>query len=178
MRIEVESAYSDQHTQTALNQPTPNDIAQVIKKQVTRKKQTETKCNQDSFYNRPNSNIQEQGTSTNIQSYQNNRPRNDGINNTPNTVYPSPPLPNYPPPVRPPPPNDSESEFPQYYVQQRLPNRYPSHRYPTHIRPNNLRFPYAVTPRSNSRKSFFHQSTNEQSPTTTVMDTIWFQDKD
>ena len=46
------------------------------------------------------------------------------------------------------------------------------------IRPNNLRFPYAVTPRSNNRKSFFHQSTNEQSPTGTVMESIWFQVKD
>ena len=151
-----------------MNQPTPKEIAQVIKEQVTRKKQTENKRNQDSFYNRT-----EQGTSTNVHSYQDNRPRNDGINNTPNTVYQSPPLPNYPPPVRPPPPNNNEHELPQYHVQQRL-----SHRYPSHIRPSNLRFPYAVTPRSNSRKPFFHQSTNEQSPTTTVMETIWFQDKD
>ena len=48
----------------------------------------------------------------------------------------------------------------------------------SHIRPNNLRFSYAVTPRSNNRKSFFHQSTNEPSPTATVMETIWFQEKD
>ena len=170
IRVEVEFATSDQHTQTALNQPTRKEIAQVIKEQVTRKKQTENKRNQDSFYNRTNTNVTEQGPSTNIHSYQNNRPRNDS---TPNTVYHSPPLPNYPPPERPPPPNDNENELPQYHVQQRL-----SHRYPSHIRPNNLRFPYAVTPRSNSRKSFFHQSTNEQSPTTTVMETIWFQDKD
>ena len=136
MRVEVECATSDQHTQTALNQPTPKEIAQVIKEQVTRKKQTENKRNQDSFYKRT-----EQGTSTNVHSYQHNRPRNDGINNTPTKVYQSPPLPNYPPPVRPPPPNDSEHELPQYHVQQRL-----SHRYPSHIRPNNLRFPYAVTP--------------------------------
>ena len=170
MRVEVECATSDQHTQTALNQPAPKEIAQVIKEQVTRKKQTENKRNHDSFYNRTNTNVTEQGTSTNIHSYQNNRPRKD---NTPNTVYHSPPLPNYPPPVRPPPPNDNEHELPQYHVQQRI-----SHRYPSYIRPNNLRFPYAVTPRSNSRKSFFHQSTNEQSPTATVMETICFQDKD
>ena len=173
MRVEVECATSDQHTQTALNQPTPKEIAQVIKEQVTRKKQTENKRNQDSFYNRTINNVTEQGTSTNVHSYKNNRPRNGGINNTPSTVYQSPPLPNYPPPVRPPPPNNNEHELPQYHVQQRL-----SHRYPSHIRLNNLRFPYAVTPRSNSRKSFFHLSTNEQSPTTTVMETIWFQDKD
>ena len=170
MRIEVECATSDQHTQTALNQTAPKEIAQVMKEQVTRKKQTENKRNQDSFSNRTNTNVTKQATSTNIHSYQNNRPRNDS---TPNTVYHSPPLPNYPPPVRPPPPNDNEHELPQYHVQQRI-----SHRYPSHKRPNNLRFPYAVTPRSNSRKSFFHQSTNEQSPTATVMETIWFQDKD
>ena len=82
MRVEVECATSDQHKQTALNQPTPKEIAQVIKGQVPRKKQLENKRNQDSFYNRT-----EQGTSTNVHSYQNNRPRNDGKNNTPNTVY-------------------------------------------------------------------------------------------
>ena len=43
MRVEVECATSDQHTQTALNQPAPKEIAQVIKEQVTRKKQTEKK---------------------------------------------------------------------------------------------------------------------------------------
>ena len=167
MRVEVECATYDQHTQTALNQPAPNEIAQVIKEQVTKRKQTD-KRNQDSFSNRTN--ITEQGTSTSVHSYQNNRPRN---NHSLSTVYHSPPLPNYPPPVRQPPPSDNEHELPQYHVQQRI-----SHRYPSHIRPNNLRFPYAVTPRSNSRKSFFHQSTNEQSPTATVMETIWFQDKD
>ena len=141
MRVEVDCATSDQHTQTALNQPAPKEIAQVIKEKVTKRKQTE-KRNQDSFSNRTN--VTEQGTSTSIHSYQNNRPRND---HTLNTVYHSPPLPNYPPPVRPPPPSDNEHELQQYHVQQRI-----SHIYPSHIRPNNLRFPYAVTPRSNSRK--------------------------
>ena len=42
MRVEVECATSDQHTQTALNQRTPKEIAQVIKEQVTRKKRTKT----------------------------------------------------------------------------------------------------------------------------------------
>ena len=127
MRVEVECATSNQYTQTMLNQPTPKEIAQVIKEQVTRKKQTEIKRNQDSFYIRTNTNVTEQGTSTNIHSYQNNRPRNDS---TPNRVYQSPPLPEYPPPVRPPPPNDDERELPQYHVQHRL-----SHRYPSYIRP-------------------------------------------
>ena len=31
MRVEMECATSDQHTQTALNQPAPKEIAQVIK---------------------------------------------------------------------------------------------------------------------------------------------------
>ena len=83
MRVEVECATSDQHAQTALKQPAPKEIAQVIKEQVTRKKQTENKRNQDSFSNRTNTNVTEQGTSTNIHSYQNNRPRYDS---TPNTV--------------------------------------------------------------------------------------------
>ena len=82
----------------------------------------------------------------------------------------SPPLPNYPPPVRPPPPSDNYP--PQSNVRQRLFTRQ------TVPNTNNLRFPYAVTPRSNNRKSFFHQSTNEQTPTETVMETVWFQDKD
>ena len=75
----------------------------------------------------------------------------------------------------PPPPDDytTDNNRIQNSVQQRW---FASN--PHHIRPNNLRFPYAVTPQCNSRKSFFHQSTNEQTPTTTVMETIWFQEKD
>ena len=38
MRVEVACATSDQHAQTALNQPTPKEIAKVIKEQVTIKK--------------------------------------------------------------------------------------------------------------------------------------------
>ena len=74
--------------------------------------------------------------------------------------------------MRPPPPSDYITEQPrtQTCAQQRL--------FTANSRPNNLRFPYAVTPRSTNSKSFFHQSTNEQTPTTTVMETIWFQDKD
>ena len=74
--------------------------------------------------------------------------------------------------MRPPPPSNNITEHTrtQTYAQQRL--------FTANSRPNNLRFPYAVTPRSTNSKSFFHQSTNEQTPTTTVMETIWFQDKD
>ena len=43
MRVELECATSDQHTKTALNQPTPKEVAQVIKEQVTGKKQTKNK---------------------------------------------------------------------------------------------------------------------------------------
>ena len=179
MRVEIEGDTSDQQTQTPLNQPTPGEIAQVIKEQVTMKKLMSNNCNKESFYNRTINNLTEQGTSTNVHSYHHNRPYNNDTNNTTHTVYQSnteyqsPPLPNYPPPVRPPPPNDIVYERPQHSLQQ-----HPSHRYPLHIRPNNLRFPYAITPRSNNRKSFFHQSTNEQSPTATVMETTWFQDND
>ena len=118
-----------------------------------------------------NKNTNEQGTSTNIHSYEHNR-LVQTQNRSTTESYTSPPLPNYPPPVRPPPPSDYITEQPrtQSYNQQQL--------FTTNRRPNNLRFPYAVTPRSANSKSFFHQSTNEQTPTTTVMETIWFQDKD
>ena len=165
MRIEVENVTSEQQTQT--NQCTPKEIANHTSEQISKKRQSDTRRNLDSFRNR----INEQGTSTNKHSYQNNRPSNK----TPNETYVSPPIPNYPPPVRPPPPDDYTT------ATNRLQNSAHQSRIatnPHHIRPNNLRFPYAVTLRSNNRKSFFHQSTNEQTATTTVMQTIWFQEKD
>ena len=119
-------------------------------------------------------NISEQGTNIAAHSYQNTRPRQNYNYNSSDT-YMSPPLPNYPPPVRPPPPSDNyiiDQPHTQNNVRQRL---FARTTIPT---TNNLRFPYAVTPRSNNRKSFFHQSTNEQTPTETVMETIWFQNKD
>ena len=131
----------------------------------------DTRRNLDLFRNRTNNNITEQGTSTSTYSYQNTRPHKK----TPTETYISPPLPNYAPAVRPPTPNDytTDDSRMQHSVQKRW---FASN--PHHIRPNNLRFPYAVTPRSNNRKSFFHQSTNEQTPKTTVMETIWFQERD
>ena len=165
MRIEVEKVTFAQQTQT--NQRTPQEIANHISEHIGKKRQSDTRRNLDSFRNRTN----EQGTSTNTHSYQNNRPSN----NTPNETYVSPPLSNYPPPVRPPPPdnytiatNRIQSSAHQSWTARNL----------HHIRLNNLQFPYAVTPRSDNRKSFFHQSTNEQTPTTTIMETIWFQEKD
>ena len=163
MRIEVENATSEQQT----NQRTPQEIANHISEQIGKKRESDTRRNLDSFRNRTN----EPGTSTNTHSYQNNRPSNK----TPNETYVSPPLPNYPTTVRPHPPDDYTT------ATNRLQNS--AHQSwmatnPHNIRPNNLRFPNAVTPRSSNRKSFFHQSTNEQTPTTTVMETIWFQDKD
>ena len=156
MRIEMENATSEQQTQT--NQRTPQEIANHISEHIGKKRQSDTRRN-------------EKGTSTYPHSYENSRPSNK----TPNETYVSPPLPNYPPPVRPPPPDDYttttnrlQNSFQQSWIASN----------PHHIRPNNLRFPYAVTPRSNNRKSFFHQSTNEQTPTTTVMERIWFQEKD
>ena len=161
----MENVISEQQTQT--NQRTPQEIANLISEQVGKKRQSDTRRNLQSFRNKTN----EQGTSTNTHSYQNNRPNNKAQNET----YVSPPFPNYPPPVPPPPPDDytTENKSIQNSVQQRWIASNPHHN-----RPNNLRFPYAVTPRSNNRKSFFHQSTNEQTPTATVMETIWFQEKD
>ena len=99
MRIEVENVTSEQQTQT--NRRTPEETANIISEQVGKKRQSDTRRNPDSFRNRTNNNINEQGTSTSTPN-QNNRPNNK----TPSETYISPPLPNYPTPVRPPPPND------------------------------------------------------------------------
>ena len=143
MRIEVENATSTQQTQT--NQRTPQKIANHTSEHIGKKRQSDTQQNLDSFHNRTN----EQSTNTNLRSYQNSRPSNKTTNET----NVSPPLPSYPPPVRPPPPynyitatNRIQNSAHQSWTATN----------PHHIRPNNLRFPYAVTPRSNNRKSFFH----------------------
>ena len=156
-RVELEN--NQEHVQT------PQEIARKINNKFGNRR------NLQSFDTSNNStrNISEQRTNIAVHSYQNTRPRQNYNQNTSNT-YMSPPLPNYPPPVRPPPPSDNYP--PQSNVRQRLFTRQ------TVPNTNNLRFPYAVTPRSNNRKSFFHQSTNEQTPTETVMETVWFQDKD
>ena len=159
---------------TPENTQTPQEIARKIKNKFQQSKQNEDRRNLQSFNNnRTTTTTSEQRTSTNLHSYEHNRPVNNQNRSTMES-YISPPLPNYPPPVRPPPPSDYVIENPrtQTQVQQRLFTKIANNR------PNNLRFPYAVTPRSNNKKSFFRQSTNEQTPTATVMETIWFQDKD
>ena len=149
---------------------TPQDIARKIQNRFGNRRNLQSF---DTGNNNIN-NISEQGTNIATHSYQNTRPRQNYNYNSSDT-YMSPPLPNYPPPVRPPPPSDNyviDQPQTQNNVRQRLFAR------TTMPTTNNLRFPYAVTPRSNNRKSFFHQSTNEQTPTETVMETIWFQNKD
>ena len=149
---------------------TPQEIARKIQNKFGHRRNLQSF---DTGNNNIN-NISEQGTNIAAHSYQNTRPRQNYNYNSSDT-YMSPPLPNYPPPVRPPPPSDNyiiDQTHTQNNVRQRLSAR------TTIPTTNNLRFPYAVTPRSNNRKSFFHQSTNEQTPTETVMETIWFQNKD
>ena len=149
---------------------TPQEIARKIQNKFGHRRNLQSF---DTGNNNIN-NISEQGTNIAAHSYQNTRPRQNYNYNSSDT-YMSPPLPNYPPPVRPPPPSDNyiiDQTHTQNNVRQRL---FARTTIPTN---NNLRFPYAATPRSNNRKSFFHQSTNEQTPTETVMETIWFQNKD
>ena len=149
---------------------TPQEIARKIQNKFGHRRNLQSF---DTGNNNIN-NISEQGTNIAAHSYQNTRPRQNYNYNSSDT-YMSPPLPNYPPPVRPPPPSDNyiiDQTHTQNNVRQRL---FARTTIPT---TNNLRFPYAVTPHSNNRKSFFHQSTNEQTPTETVMETIWFQNKD
>ena len=158
---------------TPENIQTPQDIARKIRNKFHQSRQNEDRRNLQSFNNNRITTTSEQGTSTNSHSYEHNRPINNQ-NRLTTESYTSPPLPNYPPPMRPPPPSDyaTENLRTQTHVQQQLFTK------TANSRPNNLRFPYAVTPRSNNKKSFLHQSTNEQTPTATVMETIWFQDKD
>ena len=149
---------------------TPQEIARKIQNKFGHRRNLQSfDTGNNNINNRP-----EQGTNIAAHNYQNTRPQqNDNYNSS--DTYMSPPLPNYPPPVRPPPPSDNyiiDQPHTQNNVRQRL---FARTTIPT---TNNLRFPYAVTPRSNNRKSFFHQSTNEQTPTETVMETIWFQNKD
>ena len=149
---------------------TPQEIARKIQNKFGNRRNLQSFDTSNNNIN----NISEQGTNIAAHSYQNTRPRQNYNYNSSDT-YMSPPLPNYPPPVRPPPPSDNyiiDQPHTQNNVRQRL---FARTTIPT---TNNPRFPYAVTPRSNNRKSFFHQSTNEQTPTETVMETIWFQNKD
>ena len=106
--------------------------------------------------------------------YQHNRPvknlahqqNNNNKLSTRQVKHASPPMSMHPPPVRPPPPVE-DITINGHRIQQRAQQRW-FERNSAHIRPNNLRFPYAVTPRSKNPKSFFHQSTNEQSPDSTI----------
>ena len=126
---------------------TPQEIARKIKNKFDKRR------NLQSF--NTNKNTNEQGTSTNIHSYEHSRLVNTQNRSTTDS-YTSPPLPNYPPLMRPPPPSDYITEQPrtQTYDQQRL--------FTANRRPNILRFPYAVTPRSANSKSFFHQMSRHQ----------------
>ena len=129
MRVEVENTTSEQHTQTALNQRTPQEIARIFSEQIVRPKQSDARRNLESFRNRTNNNINEQGTSTNTHTYQINRPHNNNPNKTSSDTFTSPPLPIYPPPVRPPPPDDytTDNNRMQHSVQQRWFNRNSHH---------------------------------------------------
>ena len=127
---------------TPENTQAPQEIARRIRKKFQQSKQNEDRQNLLSINNNRTTTTSEQGTSTNLHSYENNRPVNNQNRSTTES-YISPPLPNYPPPVRPPPPSGYVIENPrtQTQVQQRLFTKIANNR------PNNLRFPYAVTPR-------------------------------
>ena len=103
MRVEIDGETNDQQTQTSL-QPTPQEIAQMIKEKVTHKRIISKNNNQETFSHRTPNNSNEQGTSTHVHSYQHTRPSNNGNKNIQpvyqlNIEFQSPPLPNYPPPV-------------------------------------------------------------------------------
>ena len=140
---------------TPENTQTPQEIARKIRNKFHQSKQNEDRRNLQSFSNNRSTTTSEQGTSTNSHSYEHNRPVNNQ-NRLTTDSYTSPPLPNNPPPMRPPPPSDyaTENLRTQTHVQQQLFMKTANNR------PNNLRFPYAVTPRSNNKKNHF--SINQQ----------------
>ena len=49
MRVEVENRTSEQFTQTALNQKTPQGIARIISEKIVKPKQPDVRRNQESF---------------------------------------------------------------------------------------------------------------------------------
>ena len=102
---------------------TPQDIARKLKNRFDNRR------NLQSF--NTNKITNDQGTSTNIHSYEHNR-LVQTQNRSTTESYTSPLLPNYPPPVRPPPPSDYITEQPrtQSYNQQQL--------FTNNRRPNNL----------------------------------------
>ena len=172
MRLEVDNTTDEQNARTGSNQLTPQEVALITAEKTVKSKTTDVRKNLE-LSRTGNNNERTEEKTTNKHSYQNYRPQNN--NSKRSETYTSPPMPNYPPPVRPPPPKNYTTNIhrTQHRVQQNWFDRN-SH----HNRPNNLRFPYAVTPRSSNKKSFFHQSKNEQKPTSTVVETIWFLDTD
>ena len=177
------------------NQPRPLEIARRIAEHTVQPKTSDLRKNLESFRTRTNRiNQANQVNQTDIPepdnntkpSYQHNRPVKNHVHqqnqtNTENARLhvknASPPMPMHPRPVRPPPPDNEDITTNSYKMQQRAQQRW-FKRNSAHIRPNNLRFPYAVTTRSNNKKSFFHQSTNEKSPNSSISETIWFTDMD
>ena len=99
MRVEVANeTTSEQQTQTLLDQPTPREIARIIKERSTRPNVTDVRRNLEFFRTRKNNktDLTTTAQNTNIHSYQQNRHvRNISSQGIPFT---SPPLPNYPPP--------------------------------------------------------------------------------
>ena len=64
MRVEVNNSTAGQQTQTALNQPTPQEIARIILEKTVRPKATDVRKNLEFFRTRKNNTVTEQNTST------------------------------------------------------------------------------------------------------------------
>ena len=97
---------------TPENTQTPQEIARKIRNKFHQSRQYEDRRNIQSFNNNRITTTSEQGTNTNLHSYEHNRPVNNQ-NRSSTEQYTSPPLPNYPPPMQPPPPSDHIIENPR-----------------------------------------------------------------
>ena len=176
MRVEVDNSTSSQQSKSISKQPTPLEIARIMAERSVRPRNSDVRKNLYSFRTRKSNQLIQ---TTELQdkatpSYQNGRPVKHKSHK--NVTNASPPMSIHPTPVRPPPPIE-DFTYDHHRIQQRVQQRW-FERNSADIRPNKLRFPYAVTQRSNNRKSFFHQSTHEQSPTQTISETIWFAELD
>ena len=177
MRVEVDNCTPEQQKNSTQKQPTPLEIARIIAERTVRPKASNVRKNLESFRTRKNDQYNQ--TEPEIQkrnkpSYQNGRAIKTQSNHS--VKYASPPMPIHTSPVRPPPLTEDFTDN-HHRMQQHVQQQW-FERNSAHIRPNNLRFPYDITPRNNNRKSSFHQSVNQQSPTQIVSDTIWFTELD
>ena len=126
MRVEVDNDNTpEQKNQTALNQPTPLEIARIIAECTVPPLPTNVSEDLESFRTRKNNQSNKkyipEKQNKNIPSYQNNRPVKNHSHKS--VTHASPPMPIHPPPVRPS-PSIEDSTTNHHRMQQRAQQRW------------------------------------------------------